>query len=311
MTGIDRTGRPTGPVVVIGGANLDIIARSRETLEWHDSNPGTVTTSPGGVGRNIAETLARLGVPTTLVSALGEGPEADALRDACVRAGLALHRIEAPGVPAPRYVAVLDADGELAVAVNDMRALEAVTPEALGACAAIIEAASVLVLDCNLEPETLTFAARRWKDRPIVVDTVSTVKAVRARSILSFVHTLKANEAEALALTGERDVSGALSVLASVGPKCVVVSRGSAGLVWNEGERRGELRPRNHAAVDVTGAGDALTAGLVYGVLAGYDAHGSVTFGATLAEMVLEHEGAGLPATVRIEDVLGRARGRT
>ena len=68
--------------VVVGGANMDIKARSAAPVVAATSNPGHVVRSPGGVGRNVAENLARLGTPTTLVAAVG----ADALGDELVAA---------------------------------------------------------------------------------------------------------------------------------------------------------------------------------------------------------------------------------
>ncbi|MEZ5220286.1 MAG: PfkB family carbohydrate kinase [Ilumatobacteraceae bacterium] len=46
---------------VIGGANIDMKAQSRARAATHTSNPGRTSMTPGGVGRNIAENLARLG----------------------------------------------------------------------------------------------------------------------------------------------------------------------------------------------------------------------------------------------------------
>ncbi|MEI8181049.1 PfkB family carbohydrate kinase, partial [Aestuariivirga sp.] len=59
-------------VIVIGGANVDIKGRSRGSFVAGTSNPGEVTVSAGGVGRNIAENLARLGISVSLVTALGQ-----------------------------------------------------------------------------------------------------------------------------------------------------------------------------------------------------------------------------------------------
>ena len=64
-------------VVVIGGSNVDIKARSAAPATPRTSNPGHGSMTPGGVGRNIAENLARLGTRTHLVSAVGR----DALGD--------------------------------------------------------------------------------------------------------------------------------------------------------------------------------------------------------------------------------------
>ena len=52
-------------VVVVGGANMDIKAHSARAGGAADLNPGAAVTTPGGVGRNIAENLARMGSPPT------------------------------------------------------------------------------------------------------------------------------------------------------------------------------------------------------------------------------------------------------
>ena len=49
-------------VCVVGAVNLDICGRPSRKLIFRDSNPGTVTLTPGGVGRNIAHDLRLLGV---------------------------------------------------------------------------------------------------------------------------------------------------------------------------------------------------------------------------------------------------------
>ena len=59
-------------VVVIGAVNMDIFGRPDRAPRMHDSNPGTVSFSPGGVGRNIAHNLCLLGLNVKLVAAIGD-----------------------------------------------------------------------------------------------------------------------------------------------------------------------------------------------------------------------------------------------
>ncbi|HXF83104.1 MAG TPA: PfkB family carbohydrate kinase, partial [bacterium] len=65
-------------VVVLGGVNVDLLARAQGPLRPAASTPGRVAITAGGAGRNVAENLARLGVPTVLIAAAGD----DALTDA-------------------------------------------------------------------------------------------------------------------------------------------------------------------------------------------------------------------------------------
>ena len=57
---------------MVGGANVDVIARSHGPFVPGTSNPGSTHSSAGGVGRNIAANLGRLGVPTVLIAAFGD-----------------------------------------------------------------------------------------------------------------------------------------------------------------------------------------------------------------------------------------------
>ncbi len=58
--------------LVIGGANIDFVGIPDNKLIWHDKNPGKIKMSLGGVGRNIAENLAKLGVHTKLLALVGD-----------------------------------------------------------------------------------------------------------------------------------------------------------------------------------------------------------------------------------------------
>ena len=75
-------------IAVIGGMNMDIGGSPAGELRLRDSNPGTVSLRPGGVGRNIAHDLRLLGLEVSLVSALGDDPFGRALLESCEALGL-------------------------------------------------------------------------------------------------------------------------------------------------------------------------------------------------------------------------------
>src|SRR5476649_2289696 len=56
------------PVMCIGAANLDRKLRTLAPLQMGTSNPASAEEVHGGVARNIAENLARLNVPATLLT---------------------------------------------------------------------------------------------------------------------------------------------------------------------------------------------------------------------------------------------------
>ena len=85
-------------VCVVGAVNLDICGRPEKKLIFRDSNPGAVTLTPGGVGRNIAHDLRLLGVEVKFLTAFGGDSHAQLLRNDCVELGMDLScALDVPG----------------------------------------------------------------------------------------------------------------------------------------------------------------------------------------------------------------------
>jgi pseudouridine kinase len=256
-------------VAVIGGANVDIKGRVSGPYVSGTSNPGAVTVSAGGVGRNIADNLSRLGAQVSLITALGDDANGQFLRQACAAAGvdlsLALTAAESTGT----YLAILDEQGEMVSAVSDMRAIERLAPSHLEAAAEHLGQADMLVADCNISVACLdwlcAFAARRHIR--LLIEPVSVPKAMKLlqfeRAAPVFAITPNGQQLDALA-------SGDTAKLHALGFANIVVHRGSEGALASDGARVMRVEPATAAEIaDVTGAGDAAVAGLVCGLLEG------------------------------------------
>jgi pseudouridine kinase len=260
-------------VTVIGGANVDIKGRACGSYVAGTSNPGEVMVTAGGVGRNIAENLARLGLSVSLVTALGDDAYGHLLRRACAAAGVDLSMAVTAQGPTGTYLAVLDAAGELVSAINDMRAMDALKTAHLEVVADRLADADMLVADCNLSTECLAWLCRfsATKSVRLVVEPVSVPKA---RKLLSFersapVFAITPNAQQLAALTGGDDLA-AITKLHALGFANVVLHRGGEGALASDGSHAVKIDPVSISAIaDVTGAGDAAVAGLVCGVLEG------------------------------------------
>ena len=260
-------------VIIIGGANVDIKGRARGSYVAGTSNPGEVTVSAGGVGRNIAENLGRLGIDVSLVTALGDDGNGHLLRQACLESGVDLSMAVRAEAPTGSYLAVLDAAGELVSAINDMRAMDALTSLHLEACAKQLADADMLVADCNLSALSLDWLCRFSAERGVrlLIEPVSVPKAMK---LLSFVRSAPVfavtPNAQQLAVLGGPDDAEAMAKLHRVGFANVVLHRGSAGAWVSNGAVLQKIPPVPVASIaDVTGAGDAAVAGLVCGLLDG------------------------------------------
>lgn len=274
-------------VTVIGGANVDIKGRAVERFVTGTSNPGEVTLSAGGVGRNIAENLAHLGIEVTLVTALGDDANGALLRRACGAAGVDLSMALGTSAPTGCYLAVLDDTGELVSAVNDMRAMEALTPAHLEANAGRLAEADMLVADCNPSEDCLAWLCRFSAEHGVRL-LIEPVSVPKARKLLSFTRSAPVfavtPNAQQLAALADGDIAA----LHQLGFTNVVLHRGGEGAVASDGAGVTAIAPVAVSEIaDVTGAGDAAVAGLVCGLLDGMSLAQSAKLGQCAAAIKL------------------------
>ena len=256
-------------VTVVGGANTDICGRPAQALVRHDSAPGQVSVRHGGVGRNIACDLARLGLRTRFVTALGDDGFGASVAEGCRSCGvdMSLTRI-VPGARSPVYLYLSDEKGEMDAAVSDMEVMAALTPAYLRAYLSELDESDAVVLDGNLPEETIAFLCEKLR-APIVADPVSTAKATRFASVLGRLAAIKPNLLEARALTGRESEEDCADALLRSGVGSVFLSLGAKGLLAASGEERVLLPCERTELVSATGAGDAATAAIVWATVRG------------------------------------------
>jgi pseudouridine kinase len=275
-------------VVVVGGMNIDIQGKSLLPFRAGDSNPGSFDIFPGGVGRNIAENLARLGSRVALISVLGDDDFSISLEKSCVSAGIDLEGlVRLEGRAASHYLCLLDSDGSLAGAVADMASIDILLPDRLEERVGLLDSADIIILDANIpEPSIAWFAARYPKGGvgPILgFDPVSVQKARKGKAYIGSFSFAKPNRAEAALLVGRTSKDGPASadpapdalaaLLRAKGLGEAFISLGFEGL-WAEGAGRErwiarlpERNPPGLAPVNSSGAGDAACAAIAWGIL--------------------------------------------
>ena len=290
-------------VVAIGGANMDIHGRPARALRRLDSNPGTVHTSPGGVARNIAENLARLGVDCRLISAIGNDQRGLQLLQHCRDAGIDTQHVQQfDSGRTSTYLSVLDRSGDMYVAINDMAIVEKLGPEQLGTQATMLKRASLVILDTNLHDDALAWLTDTLHAQTLFVDTVSTIKAKKIKPFLKAVHTLKTSRAEAEALTGlstrtQTDRCKLAAWAHRRGVARLFVTLGAGGVFYSNGAVQGIEKPRGRrrAIRNTGGAGDAFLAGIAYAWLNDWSLMKSLRFGLAVADVTLSDEASSSP----------------
>ena len=304
-----------GGVVVIGGANIDLGGRSEEELKRYTSNPGKINVGSGGVGRNIAHNLALLNVPVTLLSAVGDDGEGMRILEETEKAGVKTEQMIISGEhPTGIYLAILDEKGEMEVAVSDMQILEEITVEYLRSKAYLIKESKIVVVDTNIPEESIEYVVDLCNkvNVPLLIEPVSVEKAKKLRKILDgsgrwIIDYITPSEDELESILGaeiddDRDIDvvkaaeelkchGVKNVIVTLGKRGIYVSYGGAGGSSEGGQDepgKGKfMAPYRGEVVDVTGAGDALVAGLVYGIYKGYSVEVAARFGLGAAALTI------------------------
>ena len=208
-----------GTAVVVGGMVLDVTASPgpHARLRRGSSTPGAVLQNPGGVGRNIAEGLARLvgdaGPAPLLISAVGDDIAGRVLIDAWRALGADTRGVRVcTGASTPVVATVLDHDGEVAASVADTLTAETgLDADWIAKHADAVGRATVLVLDGNCAESTIAAAvdsAERvvgpWangEQKPLVwFEPVSVAKSIRATNVLAKLDFVSPNAGECRAM---------------------------------------------------------------------------------------------------------------
>ena len=287
--------------VVVGGVNVDICGHSFAPLVAADSNPGSISVSLGGVGRNIAHNMRLMDVDVKLLSAYGDDLNGQRVEQSCASLNIDLKQaLKIPGENTSTYLYMTDPQGEMVLAVSDMAICDRITPAYLNANLSLLQNARAIVADTNIPRESLEFLAANCT-APIFVDPVSTTKAEKLRGLLPYIHTLKPNRLEAELLSGipirnNKDVEAAVDVLLQQGVKRVFVSMGADGVYAAQEGQKLWLPILPGQMVNTTGCGDAFAAALVWAYMEGLDLQESALAALAAGSIAMESQESINPA---------------
>jgi pseudouridine kinase len=282
-------------IVVIGGASLDIKGRLRAPFRPGTSNAATIQISIGGVGRNIAENLVRLGTPTALIAAVCADDFGRAIVQHTADAGVdTSHMLVTCHQRSASYIAMLGHDGSLLGGLDDSNAARAIEPAHVQAHAALLRQAHMVVIDANLGRATAATVLDICEAAhvPVAFEPVAYGLAERFVDVLDRFCLVTPNELEAESLTGitVHDVASATAAaqrLVACGVEIALITLAHQGLVYATGDEVGHVPVPPTDIVDPTGAGDALTAAVIYGLTNDVPLSESIRLGQVAATLTL------------------------
>jgi sugar/nucleoside kinase (ribokinase family) len=252
---------------------------------------GDFLLQPGGCAANTAIALGKLGVPAAVCGRVGD----DLLGD-FVERDLRSRGIDTSGVRSTdgygtsktvivpvvgedrRFIHTFGANAALTAGDIDPAALEA---------AEVIYVGGYLILP-SLREDDLAERLREARARgtKIVLDVAVPVgqklPADAARMLLPLADYFVPNADEAFALTGETDPQRQAEQFVEHGANAVVIKLGERGAYVRSGGDAFEVHAPHMEVVEPSGAGDAFAAGLMVGLLEGWDLERSVRFASVI-----------------------------
>ncbi|MFD4931267.1 carbohydrate kinase [Peribacillus butanolivorans] len=267
--------REESSILCIGGANTDRKARSNQEVRLYSSNPVKITEACGGIARNFAENLSRLGCSTTLMACVGDDKEGNWILNETKRQGVDVSQVWVlPTERTGTFTTLLDINGESIVSMADMNIYEKITTSMFEEKWSYIISSQAVFLDTNIPKECLSYLINRCRDEniPMYIDPVSTAKARKLPFRLDGVELLMPNreEAEILAeikIESIKDCQLACEKIRQRGVQKVIITLGDKGVYYFSTQESGHLPPFKTDVVDVTGAGEAFSSCAIYGIL--------------------------------------------
>jgi pseudouridine kinase len=159
---------------------------------------------------------------------------------------------------------------------------------------ALFRDARMVVMDANLSPAALRtiFRLSEKYGVPVCADPTTATLAPRLCPHLQGLTLVTPNAAEAEALcgmqvTGRESALAAAQTLVGLGVQIAIVTLGATGLVYATSQESGHVPAMEVEIVDLTGAGDALTAAVVFGLLNDFPVDEAVRLGTSAAALTL------------------------
>jgi sugar/nucleoside kinase (ribokinase family) len=241
----------------------------------------------GGCAANVAVSLAKLGVPSAVAGCVGADLFGDFLQRELSRLGVDTRGLRRSAERGTSKTVILPVGGEDRRFVHTFGANAEFTVEhvdrTLLADCDVFYLGGYLVLPGVEAPELAQLCAEARADGAttvldVVVPRGADVSLEAVRAVLPHVDFFVPNEDEARALTGEAKPHRGAARLVEAGCGTAIVTRGTAGAVLRSRDVLLKVPAPTVESIDQSGAGDAFSAGLIAGLLAGWDLERTLRF---------------------------------
>lgn len=278
-------------IVIIGGANIDFVAKPNKRLTVGESAPGNIKTSVGGVAINIALSLARIKKELLINTEEYKFYTTEKLQRLLTKLeikfcsiigndtdGLLIEKelkknnidcsllVTSDAVKTGKYCVIQNHSGETMYGISDMNFIDLLTPEQLLVFKPEIEKAELIFIDGNLRQQQFQTILIEMNPQKVFCDPVSPQKALNLKSFLQYIYAIKPNLNEAAILTNNKEPILAVKNLREKNIQKIFLSVIN-GLYYNAKNNIEQYKYKIANTDSDVGLGDRLTAGLIMGEL--------------------------------------------
>ena len=258
-------------VVGIGAANLDIYGKSLIDLKPKYDHPSKITTSVGGVTRNVLCNLSLLKIQTKLLATIGEDMFGKIILEDCIKNHIDINNVlkiknESTGV----FMQIFDNKNDMHMALCDMSINKNITVDYLIKNENLLKNAKIIFFDPSLPEESIKYLITNFGEK-IYLDPLSDEYALKVKLFINKIYAIKPNKTELeilsnIKINNEEDLNTACEILINKGIKKLYVTLGEKGALFfsKENKIRKKFKPVEKM-VNASGAGDSFFATVIFG----------------------------------------------
>ena len=295
-------------VVVIGSLNMDLVTRASRLPRGGETLIGeSFATVSGGKGANQAVAAARLGAQVSMVGCVGNDAYGEALRGALLAEQIDCQAVSTVEDSSGVALIVVDDNSQNAIVIV-AGANGALTPEVIDRFDAVLQAADVIICQLEVPDATVGHALKRGRElgKTVILNPAPASRPLPA-DWYAAIDYLIPNESEASALSGLpvdslSTAETAATRLIAMGAGKVIITLGSQGSLFADGQRFEHFPAAKVKAVDTTAAGDTFVGGFAAALAAGKSEADAIRFGQVAAALSVTRAGA-QPSIPTLSDV--------
>ncbi|MFJ7666250.1 ribokinase [Lysinibacillus sp. NPDC097195] len=283
-------------ITVIGSLNMDLILQMGDFPQQGETVLGEqFQTSPGGKGANQAIAAARLGSEVTMIGCIGNDNFGDTLQTVLAQEHINTKSLFTTSAPTGiANILIHQNDNRIIVVPGANYKLE---PSHLDAVKDVIEQSKIVILQLEIPKETTAYALELCKDANVPVLLNPAPAANFDIQWMEDITYITPNEIECAQLFGDN-----IDSILEKYPNKMIVTLGSDGACYFDGEYPIHVPGYMTKVVDTTGAGDTFNGALAYALTEGQSLDEAVYFANIAASLSVEKLGAqgGMPTLSQV-----------